>query len=303
MKKNLFIAAMSLLVLAGCSNDDEINNLVANNENAITFDTYVGKVTKATTAIQQNFGVFAYYKAEGVTEDVAPNFMYNQLVDKNGKYSPTKFWPESGTIDFIAYSPMADKTNNGIELLGDNKIVGLPSLQFTLPATANTDLLVSSAIQGTSGEIQLTLGHKLSKVTFKVTPPTAEGTTITITDIKLTGVNTVATYSFKDGWNTLETPKEFAASTDGEFYMIPQSVTDIKAIISFSVEVEDTSLANGSFTFTKTSTVALNSVAAPNWETNKQYNYTINPTTSLDAVTISATVEDWTDPAIAPNVP
>lgn len=301
MKKNLFIAAMSLLVLAGCSNDDEINNLVANNKNAITFDTYVGKVTKATTAIQQDFGVFAYYKAEGVTGDVAPNFMYNQLVDKDGKYSPTKFWPESGTIDFIAYSPMADKANNGIELLGDNVAVGLPSLQFTLPATANTDLLVSSVTQETSGEIQLILGHKLSKVTF-TTPPTAEGTTITITGIKLTDVNTVATYSFKNGWNTPEIPNEFAASTGKDFYMIPQQVTDIKAIISFSVKVEDASLANGSFTFTKTSTVALNSAAAPSWETNKQYNYTINPTASLEEVTIKAEVDEWGD-VVEPIVP
>lgn len=300
MKKNLFIAAMSLLVMAGCSNDDEINNLVANNENAITFDTYVGKVTKA--AITQDFGVFAYYKAENVTEDVAPNFMYNQQVDKDGKYSPTKFWPESGTIDFIAYSPIADEASNGIKLLGDNTTAGLPSLQFTLSATAKTDLLVSSAIQGTSGQVQLRLGHKLSKITFTVTPPTMAGTSIEVTGIKLTGVNTVATYSFKNVWNTPETPIEFTASTKDDFYMIPQPLTDIKAVISYTVEVTDPSLEDGFFTFTKTSTVALNSAAAPNWETNKQYNYTINPTTSLDAVTISATVEEWGE-VVEPSVP
>lgn len=47
MKTNLFIAALSLVVLAGCSSEDEIDTLVAKSDNAITFGTYVGKQTKA----------------------------------------------------------------------------------------------------------------------------------------------------------------------------------------------------------------------------------------------------------------
>ena len=45
MKTNLFIAALSLVVLAGCSGEDEIGTLVAKNDNAINFGTYVGKQT------------------------------------------------------------------------------------------------------------------------------------------------------------------------------------------------------------------------------------------------------------------
>lgn len=48
MKTNLFIAALSLVVLAGCSGEDEIGTLVAKNDNAINFGTYVGKQTKAS---------------------------------------------------------------------------------------------------------------------------------------------------------------------------------------------------------------------------------------------------------------
>ena len=47
MKTNLFIAALSLVVLAGCSSEDEIDTLVSKSDNAITFGTYVGKQTKA----------------------------------------------------------------------------------------------------------------------------------------------------------------------------------------------------------------------------------------------------------------
>ena len=42
MKTNLFIAALSLVVLAGCSSEDEIDTLVSKSDNAITFGTYVG---------------------------------------------------------------------------------------------------------------------------------------------------------------------------------------------------------------------------------------------------------------------
>ena len=48
MKTNLFIAALSLVVLAGCSSEDEVGTLVAKSDNAINFTTYVGKQTKAS---------------------------------------------------------------------------------------------------------------------------------------------------------------------------------------------------------------------------------------------------------------
>lgn len=60
MKKNLFIAALGLVVLAGCSSEDEVSTLIANSDNAINFTTYVGKQTKAGTTLAGDFGVFAY---------------------------------------------------------------------------------------------------------------------------------------------------------------------------------------------------------------------------------------------------
>lgn len=47
MKTNLFIAALSLVVLAGCSSEDEVGTLVAKNDNVINFTTYVGKPDKS----------------------------------------------------------------------------------------------------------------------------------------------------------------------------------------------------------------------------------------------------------------
>ena len=67
MKTNLFIAALSLVVLAGCSSEDEVGTLVAKNDNVINFTTYVGKQTKAAvegTALpaKAEFGVHIILK-------------------------------------------------------------------------------------------------------------------------------------------------------------------------------------------------------------------------------------------------
>lgn len=90
MKTNLFIAALSLVVLAGCSGEDEIGTLVAKNDNAINFGTYVGKQTKASimddTKLQTTgFNVIATYTGVDTWASLsgdkakAPNFMYEPL--------------------------------------------------------------------------------------------------------------------------------------------------------------------------------------------------------------------------------
>ena len=55
MKTNLFIAALSLVVLAGCSGEDEIGTLVAKNDNAINFGTYVGNRRRPVLWMTPNY--------------------------------------------------------------------------------------------------------------------------------------------------------------------------------------------------------------------------------------------------------
>lgn len=109
MKTNLFIAALSLVVLAGCSSEDEIDTLVSKSDNAITFGTYVGKQTKALDksafAKDDKFGVSAYY-GDGTFE---ANFMSNETISTTDgstwTYTNTKYWPEGNPVSFVAYYP------------------------------------------------------------------------------------------------------------------------------------------------------------------------------------------------------
>ena len=220
MKTNLFIAALSLVVLAGCSSEDEVGTLVAKSDNAINFTTYVGKQTKA--AVEENtltantkFGVFAYHTKDATWESskatATPNFMFNQEVTFDGTnytYSPVKYWPNAEKVSFIGYYPFPTETN-GVSVSSDftNQSTGLPKIEFTIPSSENgvTDLLVSTVANDKSKEtVSLTFQHVLSKVKFSA-QTIAEGSTVTINTITLTGIKNGGTYDCAAGTWTSST--------------------------------------------------------------------------------------------------
>lgn len=231
MKTNLFIAALSLIVLAGCSGEDEVGTLVAKSDNAITFGTYVGKQTKASimddAQLQSTgFNVIATYTSEkdwataGAT--TAPNFMYNQAVtyaDSKWSYTPIQYWPNEqnetgdlGKVTFFAYSP----ETTGITTISEKSAKGAPTIKLTvsddidkqidLVADMITDLDKSTtSIDGadvTAGTVKFKLDHLLSQIKFqaKLKEQYAGATKITVTGFKLTfKQNTIkneGTYTF-----------------------------------------------------------------------------------------------------------
>lgn len=115
------IAAMAALTLVSCSSDDldSFSDNSSKNE-AISFDSYLGRSAVAvngsrgselnnTTLQSEGFGVFGNYSTETTTA-YGNNLFDNQPVtyDKTKSkwtYSPLKFWPTQGHIDFLAYAP------------------------------------------------------------------------------------------------------------------------------------------------------------------------------------------------------
>ena len=134
MKKTILLAALGLVVLAGCTQSDEVFQgpdlqKQALEDNAITFGTYMGNSTltrtvggekgalttdKLKSSESQGFGVFAYYTGKKayandasaaatngttVQNSMKANFMFNQQVT----------WKSSLSEEFITkwiYSPM-----------------------------------------------------------------------------------------------------------------------------------------------------------------------------------------------------
>lgn len=122
------IAAMAALTLVSCSSDDldSVSDNSSKNE-AISFDGYLGRSAVAVNGTRgsevkignlqdskEGFGVFGYHNTTDHNSETGQpfnaNLFNNQQVtyDKtNSKwtYSPLKFWPSDGHIDFLAYAP------------------------------------------------------------------------------------------------------------------------------------------------------------------------------------------------------
>lgn len=120
MDKKFFmgIAAMAALTLVSCSSDDldSFSGNSSKNE-AISFDGYLGRSAVAVngtrgivetkeTLMANGFGVFSKYNGSASFF----NFENQKVTYSNSKwtYSPLRFWPTEGQINFYAYAPYKD---------------------------------------------------------------------------------------------------------------------------------------------------------------------------------------------------
>lgn len=192
MYKKFFmgIAAMAALTLVSCSSDD-LNSLSDNSSKneAISFDSYLGRSAVAVNgsrgseltkdALQKSsegFGVFGNYSKEGAADGYGENLFKNQKVfysDSKWTYSPLRFWPEQGHIDFLAYAPY--DANTALNTTSDGKKTS--TIDFIVEnAVANQkDLLYAKAdgkkkdnISDKGNKVKFQFNHALSRLGYSV---------------------------------------------------------------------------------------------------------------------------------------
>lgn len=115
-------------------------------------------------------------------------------------YSPLRFWPTSGHIDFLAYAPYDSKYDNTVTK--DNK-----KLEFEVISDIKKqkDLLYANAvdqtldkISSTGNKVKFTFNHALSKLGYKVklSGDYSSNATFKLTKITLAGSSDGATKAF-----------------------------------------------------------------------------------------------------------
>lgn len=209
------IAAMAALTLVSCSSDDldSFSDNSSKNE-AISFDGYLGRSAVAVNGTRgsevkignlqaDGFGVFGKYTT---TEGQASNLFDNQKVtyststtptESKWTYSPLKFWPANGKIDFLAYAPYDKNTT----LTDDYKIEN-----FTVSKTIadQKDLLwtndmnhkLTANLSGAKEKVKFQFHHALSRLGYTVKLPdnySSDDVTFTLKKITLAGSSTDAT--------------------------------------------------------------------------------------------------------------
>ena len=244
--------------------------------------------TRVTADNITDFGVYA-----ALTTGNRDLYMNNVEVTRTNSWTPSTeyLWPGDGALHFNAYSPYqsaATETEGIVSMpaVGDN---GSLTLDFVTPAEAadQFDLLYSSPCEATASPCRLTFNHALTAVRF-VTGE--EMTPCTVSEIKISGVNSSATLDLESGeWSELSGKSEYSVQPavtltavdgseyvevgtslmpDGQtFFLLPQTLED-DAKISLTIEVDgktsifDAPLSGQSWLAGKTVTYRLSAGAA-----------------------------------------
>ena len=179
MNRYILISAIALAAITACSKSQ-----ISAPEREITFQTarYMGGVTKATPADYKDeyaavpFGAFAWYK--GVSASDNADFMTNQKVSfADPVWRPegtTYYWPKSGSIDFICYSPYtADGTNAPLPTITENSMA-YPT--WDVAAHPDVDVMYADKVTGLTNNtttyyydgVPTLFHHALAKVNFQI---------------------------------------------------------------------------------------------------------------------------------------
>lgn len=230
------IAAMAALTLVSCSSDDldSLSDNSSKNE-AISFDGYLGRSAVAVNGSRgsvetketligsdKGFGVFGYYNSSAPDHNSTSeqtfdaNLFYNQRVfcpstGANAKwtYSPLKFWPTQGHIDFLAYAPYdsntalkkttetsgaEQKNTSCIDFTVDKDIAKQKDLLW-----ANATGKITADLACTKEKVKFHFYHALSRLGYKVTLSgdyTSSNVKFTLNKITLAGSSDETTKAF-----------------------------------------------------------------------------------------------------------
>ncbi len=340
MYKKFFmgIAAIAALTLVSCSSDD-LNSLSDNSSKneAISFDGYLGRSAVAVNGSRGSvldinalkgenggFGVFGNYSStDGATPTYGVNLFKNEPVTYKTSawtYSPLKYWPTEGHIDFLAYAPYDSK-----QVLIDNS-----KLNFTVSPTVTEqkDLLWANAanktkdnISNTANKVNFQFAHALSRLGYTVKLKDAySDATITLKNITLAGsADGTKPAFYKTGtidlsytsssttaslWNTSSSDKQnfpwfsgdkqlsntdAAKNSETEYlFVIPQDFSKTTPGADALYVIVEYTIKTGT-TETMTSKVC----KQLNWEFKQGKAYTINLTIGLTPIEFNADVKDW----------
>lgn len=196
------IAAMAALTLVSCSSDDldSFSDNSSKNE-AISFDGYLGRSAVAVNGSRGSeetvdklktdaFGVFGNYSKETTTA-YGNNLFANQQVtyDKTKSkwtYSPLKFWPSDGHIDFLAYAPYGAGTFEDTYHLKFNVSETITDQKDLLWTNATSQITADI----TKKKVNFQFHHALSRLGYTVNLTgnyTSSNVTFTLNKITLAG--------------------------------------------------------------------------------------------------------------------
>lgn len=233
MKKILLMTAICAASMVGCTNNDETPEQQELNFSPLSYKSTRAIISGTTYGTDDpTFGVFAYHSA-ATTNDwntngaSAPLYIDNATISYNSvgkiwKSATAAYWPLSGSLTFIAYSPktvnatcatatkiltitdfqvaktdyLTEGTHAGTQA---DLLYSLPSAATGLTANTTTYTGVTGGAQG----VGIVFRHALSQVLVNVkVADTYANTEFKVKSIKLTGMGDKATFTVTPTFGT-----------------------------------------------------------------------------------------------------
>lgn len=235
MKRFFFTVIALSSVAVGCTKSGLMESPQTYKE-PISFEPYTGKapVTKATIAYDSDlqtsgFRVIGFKDgAEGITTaspELKKWVSYNSGVE-DGKnpwsYTGAMYWPDEGTLSFVAYGLNANGVTSSSSLTADGDITAAPndifkmsegndytSFVYSVPDNVDEqkDLVISPMLpKMNGGKVSLRFYHVLSRIGFSLKTTGTDDINVIIKNIRFTGTAaTTATFNLQNAVTLTET--------------------------------------------------------------------------------------------------
>lgn len=330
MKKHFLFLAMAVAAMTGCMKDEVVATYEPTPQ-AIGFESFVNKATKAVTETNTNltkFHVFGYYDGTTPTT-VFDNIPVTYAGSKWG-YTTTQYWTKN-TYQFAAYANSNADVNemNNVEFA--NKALTISDYTVSdgndLVADVVADVDGAAKTTSASSPVEFTLEHLLTKVKFTVINNDNTYKMRITSPLTITGVNEMGTCTVGESSVSWEgetpivekiftpidataagtyIPIEDPANDDHmvasqEYFVMPQGLTSIKYYITADF-YDNYNQVVATKTFTgKTMINKITEAGEDNevdteintWKNGYAYNYTISLPTAAKPIEFSASVSGW----------
>ena len=320
MKKYILgFAALSLLLVATSCNKETIET--ADSQNSITFQTILGKQTKASETTLTTLQGAATTTGTGIAVSAYENNNTNTTPWKswslyyNGSdwtYGTPVLQPNFALV-YYAWHP-ATVTSLSAASTGQSAVFNA----YTVPAVGSqVDLIATSVPATLDAAISLQFSHLLSQVNFSLLE--VKDVKITINSITISDVGNTATYTFGSGWGAVTTtgtptyayalPAVFPtdadatistvnlATTANRLMLMPQTLS-AAAKFTINFTLQDTELpTNNVLVANETAEAFLKDFTINTWAPGTRYNYLIDFTNYLADryIKFSVGVNTWSD--------
>lgn len=237
MKKVLAFAAVVAMVLTGCVKNEVIEPELEIDFNAVNYKAQTGRaevygpLAGTTYDATEHFGAFAFHDTDAWS---ATDASYNPAVYMDNveiwldaakwkNHTKPYFWPKTGQLSFVCYSPYAFGT--GTVAATATKGVTFTGFTTTNDLSKQVDLMTMDVLKDQTkagAEVEAAFKHILSQVVFTVAPKedlSEYVTDLTLDKLVLKAVKSEGNYASTDetvangSWNNVIEPIDYTFTT------------------------------------------------------------------------------------------